>query len=501
MNSKRRAELQRKLTLNAVPRPPAGLAERIKADIPKYLEPETVPQRVTRSLTFTLRIAASLIVVVGAVVVAMTVARQRPEKMAASAARPVIFAPAPREIAAADTTTTVSAVARTEEVQLDIVQEAPPVVARQIAEMPVAPTAMAPQPEAASAADSDVESGVEGRASYGVAGGVVGGVAAGTAGGRAEEERAEPQRVAQYAPEVPAVPLGAPAPDTAISVTAEAPALPPSAAPAVAPSDEAFAETRRLDRRQEPTAAKMTGAGPREREAKKESVFGISVSPQVFQNIRTTLQSGQRPPASAVDVEALVNYFAGAPARLPRRVSLEVEASPAVISAEGEHAVLRFTIDTPAGSGIAASDARIDVVINDAAVAQAKRIGDADPLARESALPYGTSVTGLYALEMKPGLKSTHLVATVRLHYTVNGKPATITKLIEGRDLMKSWQRSSRRHRLASLGALWAESLKGPAAGGADVARRAEELATQEPADVRARELARAASASAAGGR
>ena len=33
MNAKRRAELQRKLTLNAVPRPPAGLAERIKADI------------------------------------------------------------------------------------------------------------------------------------------------------------------------------------------------------------------------------------------------------------------------------------------------------------------------------------------------------------------------------------------------------------------------------------------------------------------------------------
>ena len=105
MNSKRRAELQRKLTLNAVPRPPAGLAERIKADIPQYLEAETAPQRLTRSLPFPLRIAASILVLAGAVVVAMTVARTGPEKMASTAAnRPIIFAPAPRGMASADTT-------------------------------------------------------------------------------------------------------------------------------------------------------------------------------------------------------------------------------------------------------------------------------------------------------------------------------------------------------------------------------------------------------------
>jgi hypothetical protein len=71
---------------------------------------------------------------------------------------------------------------------------------------------------------------------------------------------------------------------------------------------------------------------------------------------------------------------------------------------------------------------------------------------------------------------------------------------VHGEDLAKSWSRSSRRHRLASLGAVWAESLKGTPAG-SEVVRRAEELATQDPGDVHARELARAVSASAAGGR
>jgi hypothetical protein len=488
MNSKRRAELQRKLTLNAVPRPPAGLAERIKADIPQYLEAETTPQRLTRSFPFGLRIAASILVLAGAVVVAMTVARNRPEKTASMAAdRPIIFAPASRAMSSADTTATTAAVARTEEVELDIVQEAP-AVAPQIASARVAPSVMTEQPRdyaREEAAVTNVESGVEGEASYGVAGGVVGGVASGVP--------AEPQRMAEYAPEADA-PMTAPPAAPLPTAAASAPAPPPAAA-------DTLTEGERLDRRQERATAKTLATGAREREAKKEdSVFGISVSPDVFHDIRATLESGRRPAASAVNVEALVNYFAGAPARRPREVRLEVEASPALIPAEGEHAVLRFTIDTPGGSGIAASDARIEVVLNDAAVARVHRIGDAEPLARQSALPHGTSVTGLYALEMKPGLRATQLVATVRLHYTVGGKPDTISRTVYGRDLAKTWQRSSRRHRLASLGAVWAESLKGSPAG-IDVAKRAEELATQEPDDVRARELARAASASAAGGR
>src|SRR5690349_3332320 len=121
MNSKRRAELQRKLTLNAVPRPPVGLAERIKADIPQYLEPESTAARFTRTMHFNMRIAASIIVIAGSVVVAMLVLQQERSRKVASAP---IFAPSPRSMQATDTTSTMS-VASTEEVRLDIVQDSP----------------------------------------------------------------------------------------------------------------------------------------------------------------------------------------------------------------------------------------------------------------------------------------------------------------------------------------------------------------------------------------
>ena len=58
------------------------------------------------------------------------------------------------------------------------------------------------------------------------------------------------------------------------------------------------------------------------------------------------------------------------------------------------------------------------------------------------------------------------------------------------------------RHRLATLGAVWSETLRNTpgalreADQVTDVARRAEELANQEPRDAKARELAMLASAS-----
>ena len=481
MNSKRRAELQRKLTLNAVPRPPAGLAERIKADIPKYLEAETAPQRFSRSVSWPLRIAASLVLLVGAAAIAVMFVRAPQEKTTSAAAgRPIIFAPAPRAMAPAETATT-AAVARTEEVTLDIVQERAP----QIASAPVVrdlPREFAREDQAESdnaAAEADIESGVEGEATS-VSGGIVGGVVGGTAGGRIAQPQ---QQVAELAPAPP--PSAAPPLPEPISVTAEAPAV----------YDEALRRERRQD------AAKLAATAAAPPEAKREaSVFGITVSKDVFHDIRALLEAGLRPAPSKVDVEALVNYFAGAPDRRPRGVRLEVEASPALIPADGEHAVLRFTVDTPAGTGVAASDARIEVDIAGDAVANAQRIGDGEPLARESMLVHGTSVTGLYSLEMKPGLRDTQRVATIRLHYTIAGKPFTIAESVHGRDLGKPWQRASRRHRLASLGALWAQSLKG-APDGVEVAKRAQELATQEPGDALARELARAAIASGAGGK
>src|SRR5574342_26229 len=67
MNQKRKAELQRKLSMTSVPRPPAGLLERIKADIPEEL-PRIDRHRggFARSRSFMMRVAASLIVLADA---------------------------------------------------------------------------------------------------------------------------------------------------------------------------------------------------------------------------------------------------------------------------------------------------------------------------------------------------------------------------------------------------------------------------------------------------
>jgi hypothetical protein len=481
MNSNRRADLQRKLTLSSVPRPPAGLVDRIKADIPQYLEKE--PPRRKAYGAFAMRIAASVLVAVTSVVTVLYVVNSpRQEKQASVAPGP--FAPAHRGIQ-----TDTVAVAPTETVRLDIAEEAPVEIPTQIAlNAPPPPpagaatSAAAPQlarNEAVRTQNDEeiaVESGVEGSVQGGVAYGAIGGTPARLEESAPQERDAQPQSVA---PRVAApAPAAAPEPQFA----------PP---PVMAAADAAASRSAPgIERR-----ARKTTAASESRE-----LFGISVDEQNFQRIRETLEAGSRPAPAAVDVEALVNYFAGPPERRPRRgVSLDVEASPAAIEAEGDHAILRFSIDTAEGRGLTpvASNVRVEIVFNKSVIAKQKRVGGDHPLTTESALRNGMSVTGLYALELHPGVTSTQHVATVRLRYQTvpGGETETVTRQIFGRDLARGWARATRRHRLASLGAVWGETLKGRSAG-FDVARRAEELATQDPKDTRARELAAAAKSS-----
>jgi hypothetical protein len=243
----------------------------------------------------------------------------------------------------------------------------------------------------------------------------------------------------------------------------------------------------------------------------KSEVFGISVDPRGFLDVKSAIEHGARPPLGMVNVDALVNYFAGAANHPPPRgASLEVEASPAPVQADGDHALLRFSVDTPklalaerSSTPPAAQDARLEIEIDEDAVASFRRIGGSTTMPPESTLLYNVSVTGLYQLELKPHLKASQHVATVRLRYrsVSNGEQYVHTRVIRGRDLAKDWARASRRHRLASLGAVWSESLKTAVAGADGVVERAEELASQKPEDARARELANAVNATAGGGR
>src|SRR3954453_2676364 len=69
MTRNRKADLQRKLTMAPVAKPPAGLADRIKKDIPQHFAIERTQLR--KSAMFNLRIAASIILLVSSLYLAL----------------------------------------------------------------------------------------------------------------------------------------------------------------------------------------------------------------------------------------------------------------------------------------------------------------------------------------------------------------------------------------------------------------------------------------------
>ena len=105
MNANRKADLQRKLALAPVPKPPAGLAERIKTEIPKELRfnAERERERFSRSVRFSMSVAASVIVVISAAYVALQIMTGAPPASAVRARKvvPAAQAPAPTRAPAA----------------------------------------------------------------------------------------------------------------------------------------------------------------------------------------------------------------------------------------------------------------------------------------------------------------------------------------------------------------------------------------------------------------
>jgi hypothetical protein len=112
MTANRKAELQRKLALAPVPKPPADLADRIKSDIPKGLmvDAEKERKRLRQSVAFNVRVAASIILLVSSVYLALhllsrkfgpqelaTTAMSTPAEKNAPIALPATPPPAPQE--------------------------------------------------------------------------------------------------------------------------------------------------------------------------------------------------------------------------------------------------------------------------------------------------------------------------------------------------------------------------------------------------------------------
>ncbi|HEX7421033.1 MAG TPA: hypothetical protein VF505_14180 [Thermoanaerobaculia bacterium] len=461
MNQNRKAELQRKLSMTSVPKPPAGLSERLKADIPENLmSVERDRARLSRSTGFSMRVAASIILLVTSVYVALhMVSKSRPS---IESAPPAMIAA--RKVAAPPAEVTITLAENKKDVNRGRVDEVDQVARRE-------------QHLASGLADERAKLAKKKETTVNEVGQIADAQAA-----------AAPTRVpASFAPPPPTPEHPAAVAEAmdraagARNIAAKSESITvPAAAPAIAGSAQ---------------AADFSYAPPR-------AVFGLSIDPTAFDRVKHDIENGDRPTAGSVDVSALINYFAGT-ARAPRHdVRLDVEASRAPLATDNT-ALVRFTVDTPreeiaAGASVppVATNADLEITLNSTAVLSHRLIG-ADQLQTQSTLLKNVSVTGLMDLKLKPGIAPRTTIATLKLSYrsVADGRRHEIIREVHAADVTRTWAAASRRHRLATLGAVWSESLSGERPAG-DVATTAERLATEKPEDDKARDLAAAATAS-----
>lgn len=460
MNQKRKAELQRKLSMTSVPKPPAGLSERLKADIPENLmSVERDRARLSRSTGFTVRVAASIILLVTSVYVALHMVSKT--KTSFESAPPTMIAT--RKVAAPPAEVTITLAENKKDVNRDRVDEVDRVATRE-------------DRQASGLADERTQ--------------------------LAKDKKSRTNETGQIADaQAAAAPARVPA--------ALAPAPPPEQPAAVAESMDRAAGARNIAAKSE----SITGAAPAPAVvsnmqaadlsfAPPRAVFGLSIDPTAFDRVKHDIEHGDRPAAGSVDVSALVNYFAGT-ARAPRRdIRLDVEASRAPLATDNT-ALVRFTVDTlreeiAAGASVppVATNADLEITLNSSAVLSHRLIG-AGKLQTQSTLLKNVSVTGLIDMRLKPGIAPRTTIATLKLSYrsVADGRRHEIVREVRAADVTRTWATASRRHRLATLGAVWSESLNGKGPDG-DVATTAERLATEKPEDDKARELAAAATAS-----
>jgi len=196
MSPNRKADLQRKLTLAAIPKPPADLAERIKSDIPRHLAAsEAERKRLGSAIAFNMRVAASVLLLVGSLFFAMTILkRAMDEEKHLDAFNNSL------KTGAAPTATIAEAPPRRYE-PTPALPPPPPQLPPKIARRGPVDSAPSPAPKLEASSAEETSKMDERDAAGGVAGGVVGGLPAG-------EPAMQPQAA-------PAAPVAAPAPAAA----------------------------------------------------------------------------------------------------------------------------------------------------------------------------------------------------------------------------------------------------------------------------------------------
>ena len=467
MKNRRKAELQRKLSATPLQRPPAGLAERIKRDIPQDLRYTTDDDRARFSMfnTLSLRVAASILILVGGAYFAIRLMSEANHQSTVATIQvpqtAPVMQPAPKVADEGMSTTVADHMVPAAPVAVTTPASLPRAKAkderREGRQLQIAANEEAkrldftpPPPPAAPVAAPVVQSADAATSS--------------TFAGAAEPQKKGDREIAAQN----------------ITQTAEAPLVAPAPAPLRAERDT-LAKTAAASEAISVNAA-----------ARRPELFGISVDHQAFDRIKFAIEHGDRPAASSVDVAALVNYFAGAPNRIRHDAALDLEASSRPVRDGNTTALVRVSVDTLE----TIYDATLEMKFDPVSVSEYHRIGgDNVETATESAMQGNRSVTALYEVQLRPHVRARQAVATATLTYRSSAGRQTLTRWVSYAEALEAWKTRSRRHRLATLGAIWAQTLRAQAAG-TDVAMKAEELSKQEPRDEKAKELATLATAS-----
>ena len=395
MTANRRADLQRKLSMAPVPQPPAGLADRIKKEIPKELRfsAEQERARFSKSVLFSMRGAASILLLISASYVGLRVlSRAGTEK------NEVVTGPAAKRESPQSVATNVAAPPAVEPAQ----SPAPTIVAqrrvqprdaRQRAKVAALQTNEKLRDQRKDIAADQQQTQVPA---------VANDAAAGAAETRAELEKKTDALAAKEAP-------------ARITATLSAPAAPP---PLPAPPP--------------PAAAPAPVFNP---EAPSRSVAeAITVTS------RAAIKAKQR----SID-DAWVQHFAEPAAIEPGTIALDVEATENPL-APGE-VLIRASFDV----GAVARDVHLDLVPSAGSAPSARWLA---MTSRWSAPEFtDTSRSTIVALA-RPSDDA--IMAVVRAFYTIGSATSqqTMEKVVRRADI-KPWAAASPRTKSAALAALW----------------------------------------------
>lgn len=490
----RRARLERRISEIPVPPPPAGLAERIKRDIPERL-PATGAESLTELSPYRiwLRVAAILLVVVSSSFVAMQLlvrdSRPTPVQTAdvplADMDRSAdIAAPPPPAIPVMESQGDLARTNVKAMVKPDLRDE----------DSPSASEPLELQKRQSRSAKAVVPSA--GADEYGA-----------KKSERARMNAADSNASSLPTPSIDQIASETEAKETAKDITEQtvsyqetlhsdrvvagviggviggnepAPAAPAvaqaqresSAQPSMAPKQAVSGPARRADEKKLGTGIPYDYRSGSfvDAEEKPASSFPLNVGSESYLTARSQLRKRRLPTPDSVHSEEFVNYFRyGDPA--PRRgdFALAAEGSMPPFPSGLRSRVVRVGVVARPGADIGA--ATVKVHFNSAVVQRYRLIGfdrgtnqgtAPDPGVKAGHATSDRGATVLYDLKLQPAYRRTDTLATVHLSYrSADNEIVELSRELATGDVEREWLDASRSVQLASIASIFAEVLRG----------------------------------------